>query len=409
MGIYSEYLNRPLSFPDLQAERQRQLVRISKLRGDRDVLVFAADITKPPPWTSIGYQDLLPISDQLSNLSGRAIDLILETPGGSGESAEDIVRLLHGKYEEVGIIVPGTAKSAGTIMAMAADEILMEPVSSLGPIDAQLQWQGKVFSADALIEGMEKIKTEIARTGSLNKAYIPILQGISPGELQSAENALAFAKDLVTDWLARYKFKTWTQHSSTGAPVSESEKKTRAKEIAETLCNHRHWKTHARSIKLEDLEAMRLRITDYSKAPDLADAIRRYYTLLQMSFASNYTRVQVPALQSLYKVFETPQSQIYRFMTLPGAPVSPPFPAPMPTPTQALPQHMEVAIIEATCGRCGTLSRVQANLGKKRPLQVGCIPFPANNRLTCPRCGAELDLSEPRRRLEAQLKRPVVV
>jgi ClpP class serine protease len=359
---------------------------------------------------SIGYQDLLPISDQLSNLSGRAIDLILETPGGSGESAEDIVRLLHGKYEEVGIIVPGCAKSAGTIMAMAADEILMEPVSSLGPIDAQIQWQGKVFSADALIEGMEKIKKEVTQTGSLNKAYIPILQGISPGELQNAENALAFAKDLVTDWLAHYKFKTWTTHASTGAPVSESEKKARAKEVAEALCHHRRWKTHGRSIKLEDLEKMRLKITDYSKMPDLADAIRRYYTLLQMSFASNYTRVQgpVPVPQNLYKLFETPQSQIYRFMTPPGSPAPAPFPG-MPGPVMPSPQQAEVAIIEATCGQCGTISRVQANLGKKRPLQAGCIPFPANNRLACPRCSAELDLSGPRKGIEAQLKKPVVV
>ena len=51
---------------------------------------------------------------------------------------------------------------------------------------------------------MEKIKQEVTDTGTLNKAYIPILQGISPGELQSAENALAFAKVLVTDWLARH-------------------------------------------------------------------------------------------------------------------------------------------------------------------------------------------------------------
>ncbi|MGI8741790.1 MAG: hypothetical protein ACR2NN_04305 [Bryobacteraceae bacterium] len=48
---------------------------------------------------------------------------------------------------------------------------------------------------------MEKIKKEVVDTGTLNRAYIPILQGISPGELQSAENALSFAKILVTQWL----------------------------------------------------------------------------------------------------------------------------------------------------------------------------------------------------------------
>jgi ClpP class serine protease len=42
-------------------------------------------------------------------------------------------------------------------MVMAADEILMDAASALGPIDAQIFWQGKVFSADALLEGFEKM------------------------------------------------------------------------------------------------------------------------------------------------------------------------------------------------------------------------------------------------------------
>ena len=385
MGIFTEYLDAGLSFEQLTAERKKQLRRISQLRGGRDVLVLAADLTKDNAPLAIGYADLLPISDQLSNLSGSAIDVLLETPGGSGEVAEDIVRLLHEKYQEVGVIIPGCAKSAGTIIAMAADEILMEPVSALGPIDAQIRWQGKVFSADALIEGMEKIKKEVEQTGTLNRAYIPILQGISPGELQSAENALAFAKDLVTDWLARYKFKAWTQHASTGLPVTEDDKKQRAKEVAETLCNHRRWKTHGRSIKIPDLEAMRLRITDYSKQPDLAEAIRRYFTLLQMALSTN-----------IYKVFETPDSQIYRFL-------SPPTPPPQPVPPQP-----DVAVLDVACGRCKAVTRVQVNLGAPQPLQAGCVAFPANNRLPCPGCGAAMDLADARRQLEAQSKRPVV-
>lgn len=384
MGVYSEYLDRQFSFPDLTAERKKQLRRISELRDGRDILVFAADLGKSNAPIPIGYEDLLPINDQLANLSGTALDLILETPGGSGEIAEDIVRLLHGKYEELGVIIPGSAKSAGTIMAMAGDEILMEPVSALGPIDAQIFWQGKMFSADALRKGLEKIKREVEESGSLNKAYIPILQGISPGELQSAENALKFAESLVTDWLARYKFKNWSQHSGTGQPVTEKDKKVRAEAIAARLCDHGYWLTHGRSIKLEDFEAMRLRITDYSKITELADAIRRYHTLLHMTFATN-----------IYKVFETPDSQIYRYI---AAQVSPPQPPP----------EANVAIIEARCGKCNAVSRVQANLDESHPLQEGCLPFPSDNKFHCPSCGAEADLSDARRQIEAQSKKRVV-
>ncbi len=305
MGVYTEYLDKHFSPADLNEERKRQLVRISELRGGRDILVYASDLNKATAGVSISidYSDILPVSDQLANLAGPEIDVILETPGGDGTVAEDLVRLLRDKFDHVAFIVPGYAKSAGTIMVMAGDEILMGPASALGPIDAQMVWQGKTFSAEALIEGMEKIKKEVTQTGVLNRAYIPILQNISPGELQSAENALNFARDLVKDWLAKYKFKNWDTHSSTGQPVTEEEKKLRAAEIAGQLRSHKKWLTHGRSIRMDDLHNMRLQVSDYTQDPNLGDAVHRYHTLLQMTFSSN-----------IYKVIETPTSQIYRFL-----------------------------------------------------------------------------------------------
>ncbi len=386
MGVYTGYLDAQMSFEESTQERKQQLARISELRGGRDVLVFAADLGKSDAPIAIDYPDLLPISDQLANLAGEAVDLILETPGGSGEVAEDIVRLLHDKYEDVAVVVPGYAKSAGTIIAMSGNEILMGPISALGPIDAQIAWQGKVFSADALLEGMEKIKKEVTDTGSLNRAYIPMLQGISPGELQSAENALNFAKSLVTGWLARYKFKKWTTHGD-GRPVTEMERKQRAEEIAADLCDHRKWLTHGRSLRIADLEGMNLRITDYSRQGDLGDAITRYYTLLQMTFSSN-----------IYKVFETPVSQIYRFIT----PQVPPPAALQPA------GDANVAILEVQCQQCKNISKIQANLGSAQPLQEGCLPFPVSDRLKCPSCGAEIILTDARRQIEAQARKPVV-
>ena len=383
MGIYSEYLDKQLSFPELTAERKKQLKLISELRGDRDVLVYAADFNKRTDAISINYADLLPISDQLSNLSGNKIDLIIETPGGSGEVAEDIVRLLHDKYDEVGIIIPGWAKSAGTIIAMSGDEILMGQLSALGPIDAQLNWQGKHFSAHALLEGLEKIKKEIEKTGVLNKAYIPILQGISPGEIKNAENALEFAEDLVKKWLVKYKFKNWDIHSKNQKPVTIEEKETRAKKIAKDLCNHGHWKTHGRSIKLKDLEEMRVKITDYTKNQKLDEAITRYYTLLQMTFAS-----------TMYKVFETQNSQIYRFVAQ-NVP-------------QQNPKNVANVIIDFECSNCKKHSKIQANLDRKQVLQNGCVEFPKDNKYKCQNCQTENDLSELRREIEAKTKKIII-
>lgn len=383
MGYYSEYLDRKLDVKGMADERKHQLKRISELRGGRDVLVYAADIDKPnlpPGLLNIVYSDLVPFHDQLSNLHGAALDLILETGGGSGEVAEDIVRSLREKYESIGIIVPGWAKSAGTIIAMAGDEILMDPASSLGPIDAQMSWQGKVFSADALIEGMEKIKREVIATGALNRAYIPMLQALSPGDLQSAENALGFAQTLVADWLARYKFKRWEKHSHTGEIVTDDEKSARAKEIARDLCNHKKWLTHGRSIKIDDLEASGLKVIDYSKQANLAEAIRRYHTLVQMTFDTTH----------VYKLFETPDSQILRF----ASPAVPP------------PHDADAVVIEVTCPKCAAVSKVQANM-KKSALQPGNHRFPPDNQFRCPSCDTQIDLADARRQIEVQSKKAV--
>jgi hypothetical protein len=387
VGVYDEYLKLGLGTDDLNQLRWEQLGRISELRGGRDILAYAADIRKGRSPISIDYGDILPFNDRLSQLSGGALDLILETPGGSGEVAEDLVRLVRDKYpDDFAVIVPGWAKSAGTIMTMAADDILMGPTSALGPIDAQLTWQGKVFSADSLIKGFEDIKAEVDDTGSLNKAYIPILQNMSPGELKEAHNQLKFAQDLVTDWLANYKFKNWAVHkSTTGEEVTESDRRARAEQIAAELCNHGRWFTHGKSLRIGDLVALRLEITDYGQHDELADAISRYFTLLQMLFDTT----------TIYKVWETPGSYIVRAQGPAQG-------------QQPVARDAKTAEINIECPACKSRMRVQANLGEAQVLQEGRLPFPAGNRLKCVSCGTEIDLTEPRRQVELQTKKPVV-
>lgn len=378
MGYFSDYLNIAMDPKALEVERAKQLAQIARLRK-RDVIVMAADIGKGRSPISIDAKDLTPLNDQISHPKAKAIDLILETPGGSGETAEDIVKLLRHKYDDVGVIVPGAAKSAGTIIAMAADEILMEPVSALGPIDAQILWQGKVFSAGALIEKVEKIKQEVALTKILNKAYIPILQSVSPGELQNAENSLEFAKILVRDWLVRYKFKDWTVHHSSGAPVTADERMQRAADVAAALCDHTKWKTHGRSIHIDDLRGMRLHITDYTEQPQLCEAIQRYYALLQLTFEG-----------PIYKVFETPTSRILRMDPKAMAP-------------NVDVKNVGAVEVAVTCKKCGTKILVAARFDKNAPVPADRLTWPSGDQLTCPKCKQVHDLTATRKQLESQL------
>ena len=66
------------------------------------------------------------------------IDLLLHTPGGLVLASDQIAYALKRHDGKVTVIVPHYAMSGGTLVALAADEILMDPDAVLGPVDPQL-------------------------------------------------------------------------------------------------------------------------------------------------------------------------------------------------------------------------------------------------------------------------------
>lgn len=80
------------------------------------------------------------------------IDLILHTPGGLVLATEQIARALIRHPSKVTVFVPHYAMSGGTMLALAADEIVMDENAVLGPVDPQL---GN-FPAASVLEVVEK-------------------------------------------------------------------------------------------------------------------------------------------------------------------------------------------------------------------------------------------------------------
>lgn len=66
------------------------------------------------------------------------IDLILHTPGGMVLAAEQIAKALADHKGKVSVFIPHYAMSGGTLLAMAATEIVMDPNAVLGPVDPQI-------------------------------------------------------------------------------------------------------------------------------------------------------------------------------------------------------------------------------------------------------------------------------
>jgi len=86
------------------------------------------------------------------------IDIILHTPGGLVLAAEQIARALLRHKAKVTVFVPHYAMSGGSLIALSADELVMDPNAVLGPIDPQV---GKYPAASILRVLKEKERKDI--------------------------------------------------------------------------------------------------------------------------------------------------------------------------------------------------------------------------------------------------------
>ncbi len=139
----------------------------------RDTIIYASAFTSkklpqlPPFLMSITNEDIQGFMSALYGLSGDSLDLILHSPGGSLEAADQIVQYLRAKYMNIRAIIPQNAMSAATMIACACDSIVMGKHSAIGPIDPQITFptQSGHFTApaQAILDEFERAKEEVVK------------------------------------------------------------------------------------------------------------------------------------------------------------------------------------------------------------------------------------------------------
>lgn len=123
--------------------RARQIAAIQKERGSRVITMIHRQETKMffsvPISRMIDLEDAQQIIPAIQQTPpDTPIDLILHTPGGVLLAAMQIARALKAHPSKVTVHVPVYAMSGGTLLALAANEIVMDSFSVLGPIDPQI-------------------------------------------------------------------------------------------------------------------------------------------------------------------------------------------------------------------------------------------------------------------------------
>ena len=213
--------------------------------------------------------------------------VILETTGGIVDVAQRIAETFRYHYpDDVQFLIPNFAFSAGTVLAMSGNDILMDYYSVLGPIDPQIENKsrtGLVPATGYLIQYERLIKKAADPNQKLTSAELHyFIEHFDPAELYYYEQARNLSISLLKEWLVNYKFKYWKKTSSRGKQVSKRMKTQRAASIARKLSDTDKWLSHGRGISKDVLiNDLKLEITDFGADQEFDNRIKLYYNTLK--------------------------------------------------------------------------------------------------------------------------------
>ncbi len=191
-----------LTFDEL---REKYISALSKKTG-RNVVVYYSGWLKPGKTQNIDINDS-DITGFMNALKGldvsKGLDLILHTPGGNPTATEGIVKYLHSKFgNDIRVIVPQMAMSAGTMLACSAKTIVLGKHSCLGPIDPQY---GGV-PAYNIVNEFKEAKSDLDRNPQAKTYWELQLKKYPAAFFYSVVDSINLSSALVSEWLTNYMF-----------------------------------------------------------------------------------------------------------------------------------------------------------------------------------------------------------
>lgn len=260
--------------------RRKYLKELSEYTKRDTVIYFSGyhiprSISIPPAVMSLNPQDIQGFMAALHGLKGKSLDLILHSPGGSLEVADQLVQYLRSKYEHIRAIVPQNAMSAATMIACACDEIVLGKHSAIGPIDPQIQLPGAggvmmSVPAHTIIKDFEQAKAEIIANPLLANLWVPKLASMPVGFLNFCDQTIQLAKIKVETWLSQYMFK--------------NKDASLAKRIADFLGKFDEHKTHGRPIGFDVAKEVGLVVSRLEEDEKLQEKVLSVFHSTMVTF-----------------------------------------------------------------------------------------------------------------------------
>lgn len=250
MPNWEQVLNEMRNMPNsLDSVRKKYLAIMHEYTQRNIIAYYSAFIQKPHiEGTSIDDSDKNAFMQAACGLDrSKGLDLILHTPGGNIAATESLVYYLKKLFgTDIRVFIPQIAMSAGTMIALASQAIIMGKQSNLGPIDPQ--YGG--MSCAAVLEEFETALADVKNEPSSVNVWSNIIRKYHPTFIGDCKKAIVWSEEIVKQWLIENMFHT------------SSDPNLDADRVVAYLSSHNNTYSHARHIHIDDLKKMGVNVIE---------------------------------------------------------------------------------------------------------------------------------------------------
>lgn len=217
-------------------------------------MVYATS-TRPGVSSQISSDAIRELIDQIDEIpSGEdKVDVLIHSTGGDALAAWKLMSILRERFDTVAVLVPYMAFSAATLFCLGADEIVMHPHASLGPIDPQItirqaDGQKRDFSFEDVGAFLRFLKEEIGLSEQVHTTQIveKLLSVVDAVHVGGAKRASELSTDVGERLLKLH--------------MTKADEQGKAREIAEGL--NKSFFAHGDAVSRKMARSLQLKVAE---------------------------------------------------------------------------------------------------------------------------------------------------
>jgi len=231
-----------------------ELYRQIEVHRDRPLIVYITSHRSGAQGNMAG--DVIPeFIDQLQKLpeGTTKLDILVESSGGDALVPWRVISLIREKFERVSALIPYSAFSAATLLALGCNEIIMGKYGCLGPIDPQISVRKKdgsthQFAYQDIISYLDFVEKEAGLTEQsyIESAFKVLCEQVEPSVLGASRRASSLSVMMAERLLQTH--------------MTDAENKIQASSIAKKL--NESYFSHGHALSRSEAKQIGLQITD---------------------------------------------------------------------------------------------------------------------------------------------------